>query len=92
MKFSEDRIYHISHLILDEISKSCTIDNPDRAGVLNEIKKVILEYFKAEDLADDLVRQRIRSYSRNIVEGSREWGIMYDKLLEEELKKIGFKT
>ncbi len=90
MKFSEDRIYHISHLIFEELNKSCTIDSSGRANVLNEIKKIIFEYFKAEDLADDLVRKRIRSYSRNIVEGSREWGIMYDKFLKEELNKIGF--
>jgi len=90
MKFSEDRINHLSHLVLEEIGKSCPVDAEARTGALNDIKKVISGYFKAEEKADDTVRSKIRSYSRNIVEGSREWGIMYDKLFEEEINKMGF--
>ena len=42
-----------------------------------------------EDEIDDFVRKKIRSYSRMIAEGSREWDIMYDKLFEEEKAKRG---
>lgn len=90
MRCSEDRIRHISHLILDELFKGPSIGVEDKAAVLNDIKRVLFNYFKAEDQVDDLVRQKIRSYSRDIVEGSREWDVMYDKLFGEEMGKRGF--
>ena len=30
----------------------------------------------------------LQSYSRKIVEGSREWDLMYSKTYEEELQKL----
>lgn len=90
MKFSEDRIRHISHLILDELKKKSSIEMTNEVAVLNDIKRMLFNYFKVEDQVDDLVRQKIRSYSRVISEGSREWDVMYDKLFQEEMAKKGF--
>jgi len=33
------------------------------------------------------VRRTLYSYARKIVEGSREWDVMYQKLYDEELAK-----
>jgi hypothetical protein len=33
------------------------------------------------------VRRTLASYSRKIVEGSREWDVMYQKLYDEEFAK-----
>ncbi len=90
MKFSEDRIRHVSHAILDELEERGCIETLDRAAVLGEIKRILFDYFRIEDEVDDLVRNRIRSYSRGIAEGSREWDIMYTKLFEEEMNRRGF--
>lgn len=39
---------------------------------------------------DELVRRKIRSMSRVIPEGGREWEILYRRFFEEEMRKRGF--
>lgn len=90
MRLSEERIRHISHLILDDLKVKKCINSSNDAALLHSIKKMLFDYFKVEDEIDDFVRQKIRSYSRVISEGSREWDIMYDKLFREEMGKKGF--
>jgi len=90
MRFSDDRISHLSHLILDLLVEESCIEEGGKVSVLHDIKKILLNYFKAEDQVDDAVRKRIRSYSRVIPEGSREWEVMYGKLFAEEMTKRGF--
>ena len=92
MRFSEERIRHLSHLVLDALEKEGCIGTGGKTPVLSDIKRVLLNYFTAEDQVDDLVRKKIHSYSRIIPEGSREWDVMYDKLFEEEMNKRGQST
>ena len=87
MRFSEDRISHIAHLIADGIWKDDLADFTSDEKALLEIKHSITEYMRAEDEADAVARNKIRSQSRDIPEGSREWDILYKKYFEEELAK-----
>ena len=89
MRLSEERLRHLSHLILDELEKGDYFEKEGKSAVLHDLKRILFDYFKAEDQADDLVRQKIHSLSRPVPEGSREWEILYGKFLEEELKKKG---
>ena len=89
MRFSEDRISHLSHLVLDVLEDEGCIVRGGNASVLHDIKRALLGYFSAEDQVDDFVRKKIHSFSRVIPEGSREWDVMYDKLFEEEMRKRG---
>lgn len=91
MRLSEDRISHIAHLISDGIWKDDLVDFTDDQKVLSEIKKVLTDYLKVEDEADNAARNKIRSLSRDVPEGSREWDILYKKYFEEETSKKGFK-
>ncbi len=90
MNFSEERLSHISHLILDALNRESFIEQGGSSSVLHDIKKVMMKYFAAGDEVDDLVRAKIHSYSRPIPEGSSDWSVMYDKLYEEEMNKRGF--
>jgi len=90
MRFSDDRVSHLSHLILDLFEEESCIDEGGKVPVLHDIKKILLNYFKAEDQVDDMIRKKIRSYTRVIPEGSREWEVMYNKLFTEEMEKRGF--
>lgn len=90
MRFSEDRVRHISHLILDELEKESCVEPGGRATAVHEIKKVLFDYFKAEDNVDDIVRDKIRSLSRIVPEGGREWDVLFNKLFNEEMEKRGF--
>ena len=58
--------------------------------VLAEIKRVISNYFKREDDADEMARQKIRSIKRYIPEGSKEWEILYKQYFQEETDKRRF--
>jgi len=90
VRLTDDRITHIAHLLFDGIWKDDLVDFTDEDKALSEIKKVLTEYLKVEDEADSAARNKIRSLSREVPEGSREWDILYKKYFEEEVSKKGF--
>jgi len=90
LRLTEDRISHIAHLISDGIWKDDLVDFEDDDKVLSEIKKILTEYLSTEDKADEAARDKIRTLSRGVPEGSREWEILYKKYFEEELAKKHF--
>jgi uncharacterized protein len=87
MIFSEDRIYHIAHLMTDAAWKDDLIDYKDEEKALKEVRRVLIEYFRKDEIVDEKVRKRIISLKKPVYEGSREWDILYKKYYEEELKK-----
>jgi hypothetical protein len=70
--------------------KDDLVDFTDDDKALQEIKRVITDFLRVEDEADTTARKKIRSLSRDVPEGSREWDILYKKYLEEELRKKKF--
>lgn len=90
MRLTDDRISHIAHLVTDGIWKDDLVDFKDDDKALVEIKKAITDYLKVEDEADSLARNKIRSLSRDVPEGSREWDILYKKYFEEEISRKRF--
>lgn len=87
MRLSEDRISHIAHMVTDGIWKDDLVDFTDDDRALKEVKRIITVFLKVEDTADDAARAKIRSLSRDVPEGSREWEILYNKYFEEEMAK-----
>jgi hypothetical protein len=88
MRLSEDRIYHLSHLIQDMLIRNRNIEilfTEER--VLREIKRTIADELKFEDEADEAARRTIQSLSRKVPEGSREWDVLYRKYVEEEMNR-----
>jgi hypothetical protein len=88
MRLSEDRIYHISHLVQDMLLRNRNVDillTEER--VLREIKRTIADELKFEDDADEAARRTIQSLSRKVPEGSREWDVLYRKYVEEEMNR-----
>ena len=88
MRLSEDRIYHISHLVQDMLLRNRNIDIlQTEERVLREIKRTIADELKFEDDADEAARRTIQSLSRKVPEGSREWDVLYRKYVEEEMNR-----
>ena len=87
MRLTEDRISHLSHLVIDRLDRDDVADFPDEAGALREAKAVFASYARAEEEADAAARRKIASLSRRVPEGGREWEILYRKYLEEELSR-----
>ena len=90
MRLSEDRLSHLAHLITDAIWKDDLVDFQDDNRALSEVKRVLTSYLHIEDEADSAARAKIRSLSRDVPEGSREWEILYRKYFEEALQKKSF--
>lgn len=88
MKLSEDKVNHISHLILNGIKKERLADALiDEIGVLREIKRVIISELRLDDEIDIIVRKKLASYSRKIIENSTEWDVLYQKFFNEEYNR-----
>jgi len=88
MFLSEEKISHLSHLILDQLKREKGVQfKGDEVQVLREIKRVFAGELKLEEELDRRVRAKLESYSRRMIEGSPEWNVLYQKTFEEELKK-----
>ena len=87
MRLTEDRISHLSHIMIDRLYKDDVADFPDEAQALREAKRIFAQYVRVEDEVDTFVRQKIAKLSRRVPEGGREWEILYRKYFEEEMAK-----
>ena len=85
---SEDKISHLSHVILSAVKKNPLVQvKSDDARILKEIKRVLAGELTQEQEIDRKVRAKLGSYSRGIIEGSPEWDVLYRKTFEEETRK-----
>ena len=86
-RLSESRISHLAHLVVNGLKRDDMAEFPNEGLVLSETKRVLHEFFEREDQFEELVRHKIRSLSRHIPPGSREWDVLYRKYLEEEMRR-----
>lgn len=86
----DDRYNDLSHSILDELYENYLVEYTVNE---NQVKNIIFRAFKAFSDAfekiDSFVYKRIRNMKREIVPGSQEYELVYDKLYQEELSKRG---
>lgn len=87
MQISEDRISHIAHKIYDKLYDDDLADFPDERRALEAIKESITGFFAVMGQIDQAVKDKLASYSKAKVPGSREWEILYQKFYAEELAK-----
>lgn len=88
MLLSDDKVSHLSHVIMTALKRSSAArlrGNEELA--LREIKRVLAAELAEEEATDRTVRIRLASYSRPLIEGSPEWEVLYRKLFEQELRK-----
>lgn len=85
---SEDKVSHLSHVILNEVKRNAAVKvSGDDERVLKAIKRVIASELAQEEEIDRIVRAKLTSYSRGIIEGGAEWEVLYRKAFEEETRK-----
>ena len=85
MKLSRDKVVRLSHLIFNEFNNDEEIEfYADPSEIRNEIFQLISDEMKADEAIDALVRRKIETQKRTIVEGSDEWEVLYRKYYEEE--------
>lgn len=88
MRLSREKIVHLSKLITKGLEENSSVQlNKAPNEVRLQIVKLVTEELKIDDVVDQEVRRILNSYSRKIIEGSREWDVMYQKLYEQEMNK-----
>jgi len=76
VKLSREKILRLSHLILDRLNKDEEVEYfADPQEIRQEIVKMISDEMKSDEAIDVLVRRKIESQKRTIVEGSDEWDV-----------------
>jgi len=88
VKLSREKVLHISHLVLRYLDEEDSVEYFDEPQEIRQtIVKIIMDEMKNDELIDALVRRKLESQKRGIVEGSDEWDVLYRKYHEEEVAK-----
>jgi len=89
MRLSREKINQLSHLIINGFLEDENIEIfKGENDIRLEIVRVITEEVMLEEEIDNKVRGILSSYKRKqLLEGSREWEILYQKTYEEEMNK-----
>ena len=89
MKLSEARILFLARESLNRLRAEGLADIPNYPLALRQGREVIAQWLEKGDQVDALVRKKIASLKRGVVEGTSEWQILYRRYREEELRKKG---
>ena len=89
MMLSEDKISHLSHVLLKGLIQQGLVELVEDEGTIRrEIKRTIISELKVGEEIDQIVRKKLQSFSKKLIEGSPEWEVLYKKFFrEEEIKK-----
>lgn len=88
MKLSREKVLHISHLILGHLDKDDGVEYFDEPQQIRQtIVKIIMDEMRNDEAIDALVRKKLESQKKGIVEGSDEWDVLYRKYFEEEVSR-----
>ncbi len=92
MSLSRPKINQLSQLIIKNLQQTGAVRlRKAENDVRLQIVKTLMDELKIEEIIDAEVRRKLASYSRKILEGSREWDVMYQKFYEQEMKRrLGF--
>ena len=90
MMLSEDKVSHLSHVLLKGlVGRKLVTVLEEENKVRAEIKRTIIAELKIGEEMDAVIRRKLQSFSKKIVEGSPEWEILYRKFYREEEIKRG---
>jgi len=88
VKLSREKVLHISHLILGHLDKDDGVEYFDEPQAIRQtIVKIIMDEMRNDEAIDALVRRKLESQKKGIVEGSDEWDVLYRKYFEEEVAR-----
>ena len=88
MKLSREKVLHISHLILGHLDRDDGVEYwDDPQEIRPTIVKSIMDEMRNDEAINALVRRKLESQKKGIVEGSDEWDVLYRKYYEEEVAR-----
>ncbi len=90
MKLSREKINHLTNLIVKDIEECEDVDflvEPEelRMNVLRAVSNELI----IDDEIEEEVRRVLSTYSSRLIEGSRDWEMLFNKHYEQEAKRRG---
>lgn len=86
----DDRFSDIAHKILDELYEEDLIHyDIEEIRIKNVIFGAITSFIADNDTIEDAVYEKIKTYKREIIPGTDDYNILFEKLYAEELVKRG---
>jgi len=86
----DDRYNDLAHTILNELYENYLISYNVNE---NKIKNIIFKAFKAfadsYDEIDDIVYKKIRGMEREVIPGTQDYELLYERFYQEELSRRG---
>lgn len=87
----DDRCSNLSHQIMDELIDTSIINfKVSEIMVKNLIFKSIDSFAQSYRDIEGNVVERMKNYKKNLVIGTEEYDFVFQKMYEEELRKLGF--
>jgi len=85
-----ERMNQIANMIRDLIMEDETIEiYEDPPIIRRRIAEILREAVREEEEIERTVREKIKQQSRNILEGTPEWNLLYRRIYEDELRQRG---
>ena len=86
MRLSREKINRLSHLVLDQLTGDDAVEFfAEPQEIRQTVVKLISDEMKTDEAIDVLVRRKIETQKRTILQGSDEWDVLYRKYYEEEV-------
>jgi hypothetical protein len=89
MRLSEGRVLYLARESLNRLRDEKLAEIPNFALALRQARDLIAGWEEQGDAIDEIVRRKIISFKRGVVEGSSEWNILFRRYRDEELRKKG---
>ena len=90
MRLSRDKINHITNILMDDLKENSDVDFIVEEGeIRSNVQRSIINELMLDDEIDEEVRRTLSSYSSRLLEGRREWEILYWKHYEQESNRRG---
>ncbi len=89
MRLSEGRVLYLARESLNRLRDEKLAEIPNYSTALRIARELVADWNERGDALDAVVRRKIASLKRGVVDGSSEWNILYRRYRQEELRKKG---
>jgi hypothetical protein len=89
MKLTEARVLFLARESLAKLRDEGLAEISNFPLALRQARELVVQFVEQGDEVDAIVRRKISSIKRGVVEGSNEWTILYKRYRDEELRKKG---
>jgi len=88
VRWSQERISHLAHKVLEDLWRADLADFPEEGRALEALKTALAKQVAVADEIDTLVRDKLNRQKK--VAGSPEWQLLYERYYREEAGRRGW--